>query len=86
MIKKILTDKELSSNEKLILMYLIENRIDSKIDIPFKTLGEELGLTVPTVVKVIKSLVNKNLVKKENNYYNGIVLANNYSVNLKKYN
>ena len=45
-----------------------------------------MGLTVPTVVKVIKSLVNKNLVRKENNYYNGIVLANTYSVNLKKYN
>ena len=41
---------------------------------------------MPTVVKVIKSLVDKNLVRKENNYYNGIVLANTYSVNLKKYN
>ena len=85
MIQKILIDKDLSSNEKIVLMYLIENRVDSKIDIPFKTLGAELGLAVPTVVKIIKSLTDKNLVIKKQNYYNGIVIANTYTVNLNKY-
>ena len=85
MIQKILTDKDLSSNEKIVLMYLIENRVNSKIDIPFKSLGEELWLAVPTVGKIIKSLVDKNLVIKKQNYYNGIVIANTYTVNLNKY-
>ena len=85
MIQKILIDKNLSSNEKIVLMYLIENMVNSKIDIPFKSLGEELGLAVPTVVKIIKSLTDKNLVIKKQNYYNGIVIANTYTVNLNKY-
>ena len=86
MIKKILTDKDLNSNEKIILIYLIEKWVNSKISIPFKIMAEELGLTPPTIIKGIKGLECKGLVIKEHNFNNGVVLANTHKINISKYN
>ena len=86
MLRNILTDKDLTNSEKVILLYLVDRSDNFKIDITFKILQEELGMTRPTISKAIKGLENKYLVKKENNFSNGIVSANTYKVNLFKYN
>ena len=49
-------------------------------------LENELGMTRPTIMKAIKGLQEKQLVKKENNFNNGIITANTYKINLFKYN
>ena len=49
-------------------------------------LQDELGMTKPTITKAIKGLQEKQLVKKENNFHNGIITANTYKINLFKYN
>ena len=86
MIGNILTDKDLTSTEKVILLYLFDKSNNTKIDITLKALGEDLGMTRPTIVNAIKRLQDKGLIKKENNFYNGIITANTYKVNLVKYN
>jgi DNA-binding MarR family transcriptional regulator len=86
MINNILTDKDLASTEKVILLYLFNKSNNTKIDITLKVLGEELGMAKPTIVNAIKKLEDKGLIKKENNFYNGIITANTYKVNLVKYN
>ena len=43
-------------------------------------------MTKPTITKAIKGLQEKQLVKKENNFHNGIITANTYKINLFKYN
>ena len=86
MLGNILTDKDLSTSEKVVLLYLIDKSNNTKIDITFKTLENELGMTRPTIMKAIKGLQEKQLVKKENNFNNGIITANTYKINLFKYN
>jgi len=86
MINNILNDKDLASTEKVILLYLFNKSNNTKIDITLKVLGEELGMARPTIVNAIKKLEDKGLIKKENNFYNGIITANTYKVNLVKYN
>ena len=86
MLSNILTDKDLSTSEKVVLLYLIDKGGNSKLDITFKQLEKELSMTRPTIVKAIKGLEEKHLIKKENNFYNGIIQANTYKVNLFKYN
>lgn len=86
MLDSILTDKDLSTSEKVVLLYLIDKSNNTKIDITFKTLENELGMTRPTIMKAIKGLQEKQLVKKENNFNNGIITANTYKINLFKYN
>ena len=86
MLKNILTDKDLSTSEKLVLLYLMDRCEDSKIDITLRMLQDELGMTKPTITKAIKGLQEKNFIKKENNFYNGLMIANTYKVNLFKYN
>ena len=86
MLSNILTDKDLSTSEKVVLLYLIDKGGNSKLDITFKQLEKELSMTRPTIVKAIKGLEEKHLIKKENNLYNGIIQANTYKVNLFKYN
>lgn len=86
MLGNILTDKDLSTSEKVVLLYLIDKSNNTKIDITFKVLENELGMTRPTIMKAIKGLQEKQLVKKENNFNNGIITANTYKINLFKYN
>lgn len=86
MLDNILTDKDLSTSEKVVLLYLIDKSNNTKIDITFKVLENELGMTRPTIMKAIKGLQEKQLVKKENNFNNGIITANTYKINLFKYN
>ena len=86
MLNSILTDKDLSNSEKVVLLYLIDKCYNSKLNITFKKLEEELGMTRPTIAKAIKNLEEKQIVKKENNFDNGIISPNTYSVNLFKYN
>lgn len=86
MLDNILTDKDLSTSEKVVLLYLIDKSNNTKIDITFKALENELGMTRPTIMKAIKGLQEKQLVKKENNFNNGIITANTYKINLFKYN
>ena len=86
MLNNILTDKDLSTSEKVVLLYLIDKSNNTKIDITFKVLENELGMTRPTIMKAIKGLQEKQLVKKENNFNNGIITANTYKINLFKYN
>ena len=86
MLKNILTDKDLSTSEKIILLYLIDKSKEYKIDITLCKMEKELGMTKPTITKAIKGLQEKNLIKKENNFYNGLMIANTYKVNLFKYN
>lgn len=86
MLGNILTDKDLSTSEKVVLLYLIDKSNNTKIDITFKVLENELGMTKPTIMKAIKGLQEKQLVKKENNFNNGIITANTYKINLFKYN
>ena len=86
MLDNILTDKDLSTSEKVVLLYLIDKSSNTKIDITFKALENELGMTRPTIMKAIKGLQEKQLVKKENNFNNGIITANTYKINLFKYN
>ena len=86
MLNNILTDKDLSTSEKVVLLYLIDKSNNTKIDITFKALENELGMTRPTIMKAIKGLQEKQLVKKENNFNNGIITANTYKINLFKYN
>ena len=86
MLGNILTDKDLSTSEKVVLLYLIDKSNNTKIDIAFKVLENELGMTRPTIMKAIKGLQEKQLVKKENNFNNGIITANTYKINLFKYN
>ena len=80
------TDKDLSTSEKVVLLYLIDKSNNTKIDITLKVLENELGMTRPTIMKAIKGLQEKQLVKKENNFNNGIITANTYKINLFKYN
>ena len=86
MLNSILTDKDLSNSEKVVLLYLIDKCYNSKLNITFKKLEEELGMTRPTIAKAIKNLEEKQIVKKENNFDNGIISPNTYSINLFKYN
>ena len=86
MLNSILTDKDLSNSEKVVLLYLIDKCYNSKLNITFKKLEKELGMTRPTIAKAIKNLEEKQIVKKENNFDNGIISPNTYSVNLFKYN
>ena len=86
MLGNILTDKDLSTSEKVVLLYLIDKSNNTKIDITFKVLENELGMTRPTIMKAINGLQEKQLVKKENNFNNGIITANTYKINLFKYN
>ena len=86
MLDNILTDKDLSTSEKVVLLYLVDKSNNTKIDITFKVLENELGMTRPTIMKAIKGLQEKQLVKKENNFNNGIITANTYKINLFKYN
>ena len=86
MLGNILTDKDLSTSEKVVLLYLIDKSNNTKLDIRFKALENELGMTRPTIMKAIKGLQEKQLVKKENNFNNGIITANTYKINLFKYN
>lgn len=86
MLSNILTDKDLSTSEKVVLLYLVDKGNNSKLDITFKQLEKELSMTRPTIVKAIKGLEEKHLIKKENNFHNGIIQANTYKVNLFKYN
>ena len=86
MLGNILTDKDLSTSEKVVLLYLIDKSNNTKIDITFKALENGLGMTRPTIMKAIKGLQEKQLVKKENNFNNGIITANTYKINLFKYN
>ena len=86
MLGNILTDKDLSTSEKVVLLYLIDKSNNTKIDITLKVLENELGMTRPTIMKAIKGLQEKQLVKKENNFNNGIITANTYKINLFKYN
>ena len=86
MLDNILTDKDLSTSEKVVLLYLIDKSNNTKIDITFKVLENELGMTRPTIMKAIKGLQEKQLVKKETNFNNGIITANTYKINLFKYN
>ena len=83
---RILTDNDLSGTEKVVLLYLADKSNGSKLDITFKTLEKELGMTRPTITRAINSLIEKQLIKKENNFHNGIIQANTYEVNLFKYN
>ena len=64
MLGNILTDKDLSTSEKVVLLYLIDKSNNTKIDITFKVLENELGMTRPTIMKAIKGLQEKQLVKK----------------------
>ena len=66
MLGNILTDKDLSTSEKVVLLYLIDKSNNTNIDITFKVLENELGMTRPTIMKAIKGLQEKQLVKKEN--------------------
>ena len=86
MVGNILTDKDLSTSEKIILLYLIDKSKEYKIDITLCKMEKELGMTKPTITKAIKGLQEKQLVKKENNFHNGIITANTYKINLFKYN
>ena len=86
MLNSILTDKDLSNSEKVVLLYLIDKCCNSKLNITFKKFEKELGMTRPTIAKAIKNLEEKQIVKKENNFDNGIISPNTYSVNLFKYN
>ena len=86
MLNSILTDKDLSNSEKVVLLYLIDKCYNSKLNITFKKLEEELGMTRPTIAKAIKNLEEKQIVKKEKNFDNGIISPNTYSINLFKYN
>ena len=56
MLGNILTDKDLSTSEKVVLLYLIDKSNNTKIDITFKALENELGMTRPTIMKAIKGL------------------------------
>ena len=53
MLNSILTDKDLSNSEKVVLLYLIDKCYNSKLNITFKKLEEELGMTRPTIAKAI---------------------------------
>ena len=86
MLNSILTDKDLSNSEKVVLLYLIDKCYNSKLNITFKKLEKELGMTRPTIAKANKNLEEKQIVKKENNFDNGIISPNTYSINLFKYN
>ena len=83
---KILTDNDLNGTEKVVLLYLTDKSNGSKLSITFKVLENELGMTRPTIAKAINSLIEKQLIKKENNFHNGTIYANTYEVNLFKYN
>ena len=85
MIGNILTDKDLNSSEKVVLLYLFNKSNSTKIDITLNALEKELGMSRPTIVNAIRKLESKQLIKKENNFYNGIITANTYKVNLLKY-
>ena len=86
MLNSILTDKDLNTSEKVVLLYLAGKSNGCKLDITFKVLERELGMTRPTITKAINGLIEKQLIKKENNFHNGTIYANTYEVNLFKYN
>jgi DNA-binding MarR family transcriptional regulator len=72
---------------------LTQKEIEEKLNVSRATISEtlckmekELGMTKPTITKAIKGLQEKQLVKKENNFHNGIITANTYKINLFKYN
>ena len=83
---KVLTDKILSTSEKVILMYLYEVSYGNSVTLSTKYMSEEIGMTRPTIIKAIKGLIDKNLVIKVNNanIYDGVV-PNTYNLRIRKY-
>ena len=56
----------LSSSEKMILLYLKSIAKDNKTSISLIRLAQSLGLTKPTVIRVLSSLEKKGILKKTN--------------------
>ena len=83
---KVLTDKILSTGEKVVLMYLYEVSYGNSVTLSTKYISEEIGMTRPTIIKAIKGLIDKNLVVKINNtnIYDG-VMPNTYNLRIRKY-
>ena len=83
---KILTDNDLSSNEKVVLMYLYEVNKGNSITLSGKYASSQIGISRVTFIKSVRGLVDKGLVKKVSNtdMYDAN-LANTYNLRLKKY-
>lgn len=62
----VLFQSNLSSSEKMILLYLKSIAKDNKTSISLIQLAQSLGLTKPTVIRVLSSLEKKGILKKTN--------------------
>ena len=83
---KILTDNDLSSNEKVVLMYLYEVNKGNSITLSGKYASSQIGISRVTFIKSVRGLIDKGLVNKVSNtdMYDAN-LANTYNLKLKKY-
>lgn len=83
---KVITDKELSQSEKILMIYFLHNYKDSGIHVSYKIIGRELNMTRPTLIKAVNNLEAKGLISKENNStIFGGVGANTYKISTRKY-
>ena len=85
-ITKVLTDNNLSSTEKIVLIYLYEVNKGDSVTLSAKHISNEIGITRSTVIKAIKGLISKGIVSKINNMnmYEGTT-SNTYNLKTKKY-
>lgn len=67
--KEILKDKNLKSNEKLVLIYLIGyNNSDLEYSFPtYKQIKDDTGISIKTLAKIFNSLEDKGYIRRANN-------------------
>lgn len=83
---KVITDKNLSQSEKILMIYFLYNYKDTGVHVSYKVIGEELNMTRPTLIKAVNRLEAKGIIKKENNSdIFGGVGANTYKISTRKY-
>ena len=83
---KLLTDENLTSNEKIIVIYFYETGKGNPVTLSTKAISKDLKVSRVTIINVIKSLSDKGIIEKNNNsnIYDG-TMPNTYKLKIKKY-
>lgn len=86
---KVVCDKRLASNEKIVLIFLLENIKNYKtttLCVTYKTMKDKLNLSSPTVMKAIEGLQAKGIIEKSKTLaLTGIHKENRYKIICKDY-
>ena len=83
---KVLTDNDLSSNEKIVLMYLYETNKGNSVTLSSKYISDQIGISRATFIKTVRGLISKGLVRKiSNTDMHDTTSANTYDLKVKKY-